>query len=341
MQHTFTPLRELSTTQEEAIREVLASGHPAVLRGLVAAWPAVAAGRRGGGAMVEYLHRFDNGAAVDAILTPPEVEGQVFYNEDMSGFNFVRNRLAVTQVAEQVLRYAAFARPPAVAVQSALIRDCLPGFTAENPLAVVDAAVQPRVWFGNAITTPTHLDEWNNIGCVVCGRRRFTLFPPEQIANLYIGPLDFAPTGAPMSLVRLNDPDLVRFPRFRDALGTALSAELAPGDAIFIPHLWWHHVESLEPFNLLVNYWWHAAGGPIGGAASGFNSLLHAMLDLRSLPAPARAAWRALFEYYVFGEPDGVTAHIPERRRGILDQLSGTAAERLRAQLVQRLQPPK
>ena len=342
MPHTFAPIRELSTSDPEVIRrEVLTSGLPAVLRGLTADWPAVAAGRRGGGAMVEYLRRFDNGTAVDAILTPPEVEGRVFYNEDMSGFNFVRNRLAVTQVAEQVLRYAAFARPPAVAVQSALISDCLPGFAAENSLAVVDAAVQPRVWFGNAITTPTHLDEWNNIGCVVCGRRRFTLFPPEQISNLYIGPLDFAPTGAPMSLVRLSAVDFTRFPKFREAFGAAVSAELGPGDAIFIPHLWWHHVESLEPFNLLVNYWWHAAGGATGSAASGFDSLLHAMLNLRSLPAPARAAWRALFEYYVFGEPDGVTAHIPAQRRGILDPLSDADAERLRAQLVQRLQPRK
>jgi hypothetical protein len=342
MPHTLAPIRELSTTDDDAIRrEVLASGRPAVLRGLTRGWPAVAAGRRGGGAMVEYLRRFDNGAPVDAILTPPEVEGRIFYNEDMSGFNFVRNRLPVSAVAEQVLRYAAFVRPPAVAVQSALMRDCLPGFAAENPLGVLDGAITPRVWFGNAITTPTHLDEWNNIGCVVCGRRRFTLFPPEQIANLYIGPLDFAPTGAPMSLVRLSEPDFARFPKFREALAAAVSAELGPGDAIFIPHLWWHHVESLEPFNLLVNYWWHAAGGAIGGAASGFDSLLHAMLNLRSLPAPARAAWRALFEYYVFGEPGSVTAHIPERRRGILEQLSGADAERLRAQLVQRLQSLK
>jgi Cupin-like domain len=144
-----------------------------------------------------------------------------------------------------------------------------------------------------------------------------------------------------MSLVRLSAPDFARFPKFREALGAAQSAELGPGDAIFIPHLWWHHVESLEAFNLLVNYWWHAAGGAVGGAGSGFDSLLLAMLNLRSLPAPARAAWRALFEYYVFGEQGGVTAHIPQRRRGILDQLSGADAERLRSQLVQRLQPRK
>jgi hypothetical protein len=209
--------------------------------------------------MVEYLRRFDNGHPVDAIMTPPEVEGRIFYNESMSGFNFIRNRLPITAIAEQVLRYAAFARAPAVAAQSALIRDCLPGFAAENRLPLVDAAVLPRIWLGNAITTPTHLDEWSNIGCVVAGRRRFTLFPPEQIANLYIGPLDYAPTGVPMSLVSLHAPDLVRFPRFKEAVAVAVTAELGPGDAIFIPPLWWHHVESLEPFNLLVNYWWRAA----------------------------------------------------------------------------------
>jgi hypothetical protein len=338
----FKPIREFSTLDEGAIRgEVIASARPAVLRGLVNAWPAVAAGRRSSAAVVEYLRRFDNGGLVDAIMTPPEVAGRVFYNEAMSGFNFVRNRLPITAVAEQALRYGAFARAPAVAAQSALMRDCLPGFSAENPLSVLDSAVLPRIWLGTAITTPTHLDEWNNIGCVVCGRRRFTLFPPEQIANLYIGPLDFAPTGAPMSLVRLHEPDFERFPRFRAALAAAVTADLGPGDAIYIPPLWWHHVESLEPFNLLVNYWWHAGGGAAIGSAAGFDSLLHAILNLRGLPAPVREAWRALFDYYVFGTPSDVSAHIPEQRRGILGDITEADAERLRAGLWQRLQTRK
>src|SRR5579872_4834963 len=312
----MSPIRELISPDEETLRrDVLPSGRPAVLRQLVAGWPAVLSGRRGPSALLEYLRRFDIGAPVDAIMTPPEAEGRIGYNADMSGFNFVRNRLPFTAVAEQVLRYAAFPRPPAVAVQSALLRDCMPGFAAENTLAILDPAIQPRIWFGNAIVTPTHLDEWNNIGCIVCGRRRFTLFPPEQIANLYIGPLDFAPTGAPMSLVSLHEPDLARFPMFREALAAAWTAELGPGDAIFIPHLWWHHVESLEPFNILVNYWWHAAGGPVDAAGSGFDSLLLAIANLRGLPQPARDAWRALFEHYVFGDPHAATAHILEGRR--------------------------
>jgi hypothetical protein len=337
-----TPLREFSGSGGEAIRrDVLASWQPAVLRGLVRAWPSVALGERSATAVVDYLRRLDNGTPVDAIMTPPEAGGRIFYDEGMRGFNFVRNRLSISAVAEQVLRYGAFQRPPAVAAQSAKVGDCLPGFMQDNPLPVLDASIEPRIWLGNAITTPTHLDEWHNIGCVVAGKRRFTLFPPEQIANLYIGPLDFAPTGAPMSLVRLHDPDFERFPKFRTALAAAQSAELGPGDAIYIPPLWWHHVESLEPFNLLVNYWWHVLAGTAVGAVSGFDALLAAIVNLRSLPAPARAAWRALFEHYVFGEPGAVTGHIPPHRHGLLGDLSPADAERLREQLAQRLKNQK
>jgi hypothetical protein len=225
-----------------------------------------------------------------------------------------------------------------VAAQSALIRDCLPGFSDENSLTMLPDAVLPRIWLGNAITTPTHLDEWNNIGCVASGRRRYTLFPPEQIANLYIGPLDFAPTGAPMSLVPLRQPDLARFPKFRIALAAAVTAELDPGDAIYIPPLWWHHVQSLEPFNVLVNYWWHGLPSEPQYNLSAFDSLLHAIVNLRQLPPGTRQAWRALFDHYVFGPQDSVTEHIPAGRLGVLGRPSPADVARLRAQLADRLQ---
>jgi hypothetical protein len=119
MPHSIPSIRETSTLD-------VASGRPAVLRGLVKDWPAVNV--ESPAALVEYLRRLDNGTPVDALMTPPEVEGRVFYDAAMNGFNFVRNRLPITQVAEQVLRYGTYPRAPAVAVQSALIRDCLPGF---------------------------------------------------------------------------------------------------------------------------------------------------------------------------------------------------------------------
>jgi hypothetical protein len=331
-------IREFSALDSDAIRrDILEDKRPAVLRGLVGAWPAVKAGQGSPAALVRYLNRFDSGKSVDALLAAPEIDGQIFYNEAMTGFNFLRNRLPLAAVAEQVLRYAQFPKSPAVAAQSALIRDCLPGFSDENRVGIVDDNVLPRIWLGNRITTPTHVDEWNNIGCVVAGRRRFTLFPPEQVANLYIGPLDFAPTGAPMSLVSLRHPDFERYPKFRQALAAAQAAELAPGDAIFIPPLWWHHVESLEPFNVLVNYWWHDVVGDGAFADSAFDALLHGMLSIRALPPATRRAWRAFFEQYVFGDEAGALEHISPDRRGILGRLSSEQRAGLRAQLAKRL----
>ena len=333
-----TAIRAYADLGDEAVRsEVISAGLPAVLRGYVHHWPIVAAAADSPAAAVKYLARFDRGSPVDAVMTPPEVQGRIFYNEGLSGFNFVRNRLPISAVAEQVLRYASFSRPPAVAVQSALLAECLPGFTDENNLTLLPAAVLPRIWLGNAITTPTHLDEWNNIGCVVSGRRRYTLFPPEQISNLYVGPLDFAPTGAPMSLVSLRQPDLTRFPKFRSALAAAVTAELGAGDAIYIPPLWWHHVESLEQFNVLVNYWWHGAPDEPQYELSAFDCLLHAIVNLRQLPPETRQAWRALFDHYVFGPQESVTEHIPAERHGLLGRLSPEDRARLRAHLANRL----
>ncbi|HEY1312625.1 MAG TPA: cupin-like domain-containing protein, partial [Steroidobacteraceae bacterium] len=312
-------IREISALDSAAIRrDVLPDKQPAIFRGLVREWPAVKHALESAAALVRYLARFDSGKSVDALLAPPEVDGEIFYNATMTGFNFVRNRLPLGAVAQQVLRYSQFPKSPAVAAQSALIRDCLPGFRDENKLALVEDDVLPRIWLGNRITTPTHVDEWNNVGCVVAGRRRFTLFPPGQISNLYIGPLDFAPTGAPMSLVSLRNPDFERFPKFRDALRASQTAELAPGDAIFIPPLWWHHVESLEPFNLLVNYWWHDLAGDGALADSAFDALLHGILSIRALPPATRRAWGDFFEHYVFGDQVGSLGHISAERRGIL-----------------------
>ena len=331
-------IREFSGLDSATIRrEVLLEKRPAILRGLVRDWPAVKQGLDSPAALVRYLNRFDSGKPVDALLTAPEIDGRIFYDEAMTGFNFLRNRLPLAAVAEQVLRYAQFPKSPAVAAQSALIRDCLPGFSAENVLSIVDANVLPRVWLGNRITTPTHVDEWNNIGCVVAGRRRFTLFPPEQIANLYIGPLDFAPTGAPMSLVSLRDPDFERYPKFRAALAAAHAAELGPGDAIFIPSLWWHHVESLESFNVLVNYWWHDLVGDGAHADSAFDALLHGILSIRALPPATRRAWGAFFEQYVFGDEADALEHISSARRGILGTLSTEQLAGLRARLAKGL----
>ena len=303
-------------------REVPTGAHPAVLRGLVADWPAVAAAQQGVATLGTYLARFDNGCEIDAIRMPPSAHGRIFYNADMSGFNFTREKMAVGAVLDRAQKNARFENGAALAAQSAAIPDCLPGFTAENPMPLLDASVVPRIWLGNAVVTPAHFDESSNIACVVAGRRRFTLFPLEQIANLYIGPLGHAPTGTPISLVSFREPNFERFPRFREALEHAETADLGPGDAIYIPPLWWHHVESLNRVNMLVNYWWKGAPGEPAQLATALDSLLHAILDLRELPEAQRRSWATVFQHYVFGDPDAASSHIPEAQRGVLGNMS-------------------
>jgi hypothetical protein len=334
------PIAEWHDVDEATFTHEIATRYePAVLRGVVAQWPAVRHGVESPVAFYRYLAAFDSGRPVDAILMRPEVQGRIGYDATMDGFNFARNRLPITTLVEQLARYGHFDNPPSLAVQSALVPDCLPGFQAENRLPLLPESVAPRIWLGNRVTVPAHFDESSNVACVVAGRRRFTLFPPEQVGNLYIGPLDHAPTGAPMSLVSLVAPDFDRYPRFKDALAAARVADLAPGDAIFIPTLWWHHVESLDSkLNALVNYWWKGSLGGVERTASGLDSLLHCMLDLGSLPPELRRAWGALFDHYVFHADPDTLAHIPQAHRGVAGPLTPELAQRLRQRLIAALQ---
>jgi hypothetical protein len=312
------PINEWHKVDEHRFRtEILGSYRPAILRGFVRHWPAVELAVESPEAICQYLLACDSGHPVDALLTPASERGRLFYSRDMNGFNFARRQLPVSAVIEQLARYSRFEEPPSVAVQSALIADCLPRFGAENVAPFLEPSVRPRIWLGNTITTPAHFDESNNVACVVSGKRRFILFPPEQVGNLYIGPLDFAPTPTPISMVDFSAPDFERFPRFREAMGAALVADLEPGDALYIPALWWHHVQSVGALNILVNYWWRAADD----GASPLASLVECMRTLHALPPGQRSAWGAIFQHYVFDPGTDPAAHIPEHARGVLSKI--------------------
>ena len=300
---------------------------PLVIRGLCRDWPMVAWSRQSDTAFAQGLAKLDNGREVDALLMPAGEGGVIGYNANVDGFNYAHHRVSITRGLQRLAAYSRQDNPPGLAMQSALIADCLPGLLEDHAVPFIDKAIQPRIWIGNKVTTPAHFDEYHNVACVACGVRRFTLFAPEQVRNLYVGPLDFAPTGAAIGMARLDRPDDPRYPRLKDALAAAQVAELHPGDAIYIPPMWWHHVESLEQINALVNYWWKPV--PAGGdaPATALGCLMHCILVFRALPPAERAAWKGLLDHYVFGDDDP-TAHIPAERRGILGALTpGQLAE--------------
>ena len=314
--------------------EIVPQDRPVVLRGLVKQWPAVREAGSSTQAIRDYLLRFDAGRSMRALFGDSAIEGRFFYDRDMRGFNFERRDVKLREALDRLLESPGAGPSPAAYIESTPIAEHLPGFTAENSLELLPATVAPRIWIGNAVTAQTHFDLQHNIACVVAGRRRFTLFPPAQLPNLYPGPFDFTLSGPPVSMVSLHDPDFERYPKFKQALESAQTAELGPGDALYIPYFWWHHVESLERFNVLVNYWWNPAR-TFGG--SPFDCLLHGILTLRDLPPAQREAWRIVFDHFVFQRNGEPMAHLAPEHRGMLGDMTAERAREIRSILVRLL----
>ncbi len=328
------PVREIDGAGLALGDALLRSTAPVILRGLVAHWPLVRAGLESAQAADAYLRRFYQDATVVAMLGAPDIGGRFFYNEDLSGFNFRPVHVKLDTVLGELDARRNDAQPPSIYVGSTTVDTCLPGLRAGNDIDLGERDALMSVWIGNRTRIAAHYDLPDNLACVAVGHRRFTLFPPDQLNNLYIGPLDYTPAGQSISLVDFAKPDFARFPRFATALEHAQVAELGPGDALFIPSMWWHHVEALDPFNVLVNYWWRQSPEYMDTPT---NALMHAIMSVRDLPPAQRQAWQELFRHYVFEADDTSAEHIAPAARRILAPLDADATRALRAQLLKRM----
>ena len=321
---------------ETFLSEIVAANRPAVIRQLARAWPSVEACRHSAAEACRYLAQFDIGKSVYTIAAPPSEGGRFFYRSDLRGLNFKRGEIPLKQVLAQIEQQAGEDNQHAIAVQSLSVRDILPAFERDNPALLTDTAVAPTMWIGTAGKVAPHYDVHRNLACVVAGKRRFLLYPPGEVASLYPGPVLNAPGGVPVSLVNVWDPDLDRHPRYAEALAAGFEATLEPGDAVYIPGLWWHGVESLERVNVLVNYWW---GGIADGAPSPNDSLLHAMLAIAGLDTAERAAWRHFFDFYVFRISGDPAAHLPAHLDDLATSLTDEQRRTVKEFLSKRLEP--
>ena len=328
-------MREIHGADPRALTdELLMSNTPVVLRALVSSWPMVQAGLASEQSGGDYLRKFYRDATVVAFLGAPEIEGRFFYNDDLSGFNFSPIRARLDQILAELDDHRQDAAPPAIYVGSTTVETCLPGFREQNDVNLNGRDALASIWIGNQSRIAAHYDLPDNLACVAAGRRRFTLFPPSQLRNLYVGPLDFTPAGQAISLVDFRRPDLARFPKFAEAMEHAQVAELGPGDAIFIPSMWWHHIEALDPFNVLVNYWWRQSPGYMD---TPINALMLTLMSVRDLPREQRVAWQELFRHYIFEADEQTSAHIGKDAQRALAPLDENAARVLRAQLIKKM----
>ncbi len=319
--------------------DLLAGGEPVVLKGLAADWPIVKQGRKGAAAFTEQLKQFYAGRPVTGYVGGPEMKGRFFYNADMTGPNYEAVALGLDAFLARILEEGAADGANHCYLGSTDVDLFLPGFRAENDLKLDHPMFEQShklvsIWIGNRTTAAAHYDMSNNLACNLIGRRRFTLFPPDQVHNLYPGPLEPTPGGQVVSMVDFSDPDFDRYPKFRAALEVAQVAELGPGDVLFFPALWWHQVEALDSFNAMMNYWWNDVPAFIDNPQL---TLQHALLSLRDRPDHEKAAWRHLFDYYVFGPAGDAGRHLPDHARGALGPMNDMEARRLRAKILRKL----
>ena len=334
MTHTPQEIAARDLSGPQHFGELVQSCRPTVIRGLVADWPAVKAARETPRAFGAYLASLDVGADVEVYVGDPANQGKYYYNPGLQGFNFERRMMKLMSAMEYVLEAVEHPGARSVYIGSAPTGDCLPRFAAANAMPFAPG-VGPRIWLGTAANISTHYDTFDNLACVIAGRRRFTLYSPEAIGSLYIGPIDNTMSGPPVSLAA-SDPgsNAAKYPLFEAIRDQALIADLEAGDVLYMPKLWWHQVESTAPFNGLVNYWWDAFSS---GPDAPYTSLLLAMIAISERPAGERQAWKAFFDHYVFRTNGHPLAHLPPAHHGILGPLKPDNYSRIRARIMRLL----
>ncbi len=332
---------ELTHIDPQAIPfdELMADQQPRLMKGLARDWTLVAAGLSSHKAVIERLKEAYNGRKVTCFRGDAAMKGRFHYTPDVSGFNFSAERASLIDLLDRMQDSISGARNggelASFYVGSTDVDEFLPGLRTGNDLMLTHpmfGASPPVVsaWIGTRTTAAAHFDISHNLACCVAGRRRFTLFPPDQISNLYPGPLEPTPGGQVVTMVDLDAPDLERFPAFERAHAAGQVAEMEPGDVLFYPAMWWHQVDALAPFNMLINYWWDTAPA---FADTPMNTLLHGLLSLRGRSEAEKAAWRAVFDHYLFAAPDTAAGHLPSHAHGALSLDEGKA-RRLRAALL-------
>ncbi len=318
---------------QQFLSEVAIACRPVILRGVAGAWPAVTAGLRSAAEFRDYLLRFDANEQADVFVGEPDMAGRYYYNDDLTGFNFERRRMRFGDALASIVATAGLPGQRSMYVGSSPTDSYLPGFSAQNCLRVVPPTASARIWLGHASNVATHYDTLDNLACVVAGSRRFTLFAPDAIGKLYVGPIDHTMAGQPVSLAASASADDERFPLFRQIRDQALVAELGAGDAIYIPKLWWHQIEALGSFNALVNYWWDAFGTSDAPAIA----LLLSMITIAERPPAERQAWKAFFDHYVFRTLGHPLAHLPQSQHGALGPLQPDNYGRIRTFIMRAL----
>jgi lysine-specific demethylase 8 len=226
-----------ASSRSEFFERWVAPRRPAVFAGLVGDWPAVQRWT------LDYL-----GSAYPAVaVTTAQVAAGVVVMDRRRGLIQGPEPIRAFIAALQAGARDRYMMAPLSELPAELRGDAPP------PAYLSGTRVQnAKLWIGASGTVSSmHRDLADNLHAQVAGRKRFTLVAPRQSACIYPNSFfDGVPNGC---RVDVEHPDYGRFPRLREA--ELFVADLGPGDVIYIPRGWWHHVRTLDA-SISVNFWW-------------------------------------------------------------------------------------
>jgi len=284
---------------------------------------------------IDFVESHCNSTRLNVLRGPVANRGRVAYKANDSALNFTRTTLATERFFSLLRELEGQAEQPVLSLQSTKVEDYFMSL-APQVLCSEWGDVLPRLWVGGKTRVPAHVDDAHNFAINLCGRRRFTLFPPDQVANLYIGSVEVTPSGAPTSLVDWDNIDSERFPNAINAWANRIEIDLEPGDGIYIPPLWWHQVDATSPVNILLNYW---QGGSIeeGSILTPFTLMYLSRLILEHRTASERKAWEDLYQHFVFSDPQQASHHVHHRLRGILATETSEEAQKCAESIIKSI----
>lgn len=314
---------------------LFARERPVILKGLVSQWPMVKEAKQSPLKLMTLLECDYSGKPMLVYKGPAKIKARFGYDESCTGFNFASVNSTIPEVFETIRNQMNHKEHDYLYINSLKLAEGFPKLNLSHQLRFDHPQFDnnhpvAKIWLGTESVAAAHFDQPQNIACCIAGKRRFTLFPPDQIANLYPGPLHPTPGGQVVTIANLSQPDYDRFPRLKTAYENAFIADLEPGDALYYPSMWWHEVEAFDRFNAMINFWWMAVQPHISNP---MDAMMHAILSIRDRPENEKAAWQALFEYYIFNDTEQVRAHLPSQSHGFFSKIDDNLARRLRSLL--------
>lgn len=223
--------RRSKLSRDEFRDRYYAASRPVLLRGLMTGWRAMTAWTP------EYLKSMAGDQFVE-VMTGREADAKYEMNarkhrRELRFADYIDMVYSgkVTNDYYLVANNAFFQRPE--------MQPLLEDFTVfPEYLNQTAAGRQCFLWFGPAGTvTPLHHDTSNILMAQVAGRKRYRLIPASQWQYVYNSEGVF-------SDVDCENPDLSRYPKFRDA--STIDIVVEPGEVLFMPVGWWHHVRALD-----------------------------------------------------------------------------------------------